>query len=292
MPFAKKGLKPPPLLPLRKRANKFAAQSENMRWIKRIFIVAISLYLLLLVGVFFAQERLLFLNEQLPETYQFRDGEEVELEVEKGIYLNCLWLKEPASKGVILYLHGNKGSNRRCLRQAGTFRGQGYDVFMPDYRGFGKSDGENRSEQQLYSDVQKVYDFLRQHYDESQIIIAGYSLGSGLATWLAANNNPSRVILVAPYVSMVYMKDKLFPFVPDFILKYPLRSDENLKKVKAPVTIVHGTEDELIPFESAEKLHRDFPGKTKLVPVPGAGHRRVIFSNVLRDVVRQIAQRS
>lgn len=262
-----------------------------MRWIKRIFIVAMSLYLLLLAGVFFIQERLLFHDEQLPESYHFSDGEEVELEVEDGIYLNCLWLKEPASRGVILYLHGNKGSNRRCLHQAGTFRGQGYDVFMPDYRGFGKSDGENCSEQQLYSDAQKVYDFLRQNYDESQIIIAGYSLGSGMATWLAAHNNPSGVILVAPYVSMVYMKDKLFPFVPDFVLKYPLRSDENLKMVKAPVTIVHGTEDELIPFESAEQLHRLFPEKTELVPVPGAGHRRVIFSNVLRDVVRQIAQR-
>ncbi len=247
-----------------------------------------TLYLLLLTGVFFMQERLLFLNERLPENYQFREGEEVELEVEAGIFLNCLWLKEPASRGVILYLHGNKGSNRRCLHQAATFRGLGYDVFMPDYRGFGKSDGENHSEQQLFSDMQKVYDFLRQHYSESEIILAGYSLGSGLATWLAAHNKPARVILVAPYVSMIDMKDKLFPMVPDFILKYPLRSDENLKKVNAPVSIVHGTADELIPFESAARLHQLFPDKTVLVPVPGAGHRRVIFSNTLRQLVSGI----
>lgn len=259
-----------------------------LSWIKKLTIAILTLYLLLLAGVFIVQERLIFLNDRLPESYMFAEGEEVEIEVDKGIYLNCLWLKEPDSKGVILYLHGNKGSNRRCLHQAATFRGLGCDVFMPDYRGFGKSDGHNRNEQQLLADVQKVYDFLRQHYDESQIIVAGYSLGSGMATWLAAHNHPARVILVAPYVSLVHMKDQLFPLVPDFVLKYPLRSDEYLKAVRAPVTIVHGTEDELIPYESAETLHRLFPEKTELIPVPGAGHRRVIFSDVLRQTVGRV----
>lgn len=260
-----------------------------MRWIKRIFFGTLALYFVLIAGIYFFQERLIFLNEQLPETYHFQEGEEVELEVEQGLFMNCLWMKEPASKGVILYLHGNKGSNRRCFHQARTFRGLGFDVFMPDYRGFGKSEGQYHSEKKLYADVQKAYDFLREHYDESKIIIAGYSLGSGMATWLAAHNKPAKVILVAPYVSMVYMKDKLFPFVPDFVLSYQLRSDEYLKEVNAPVILVHGTEDELIPYGSSEILHQMYPDKSQLLPVSGAGHRRVIFSEELRDVVRRIS---
>lgn len=259
-----------------------------MRLLRKILIVLLALYLLLIGGLFFAQERFIFLNDQLPEDYRFDRGEEVEIEVEPGIRLSCLWLKEPQAQGVILYLHGNKGSNRRCARQASNLAGLGFDVFMPDYRGYGKSDGCISSEKQLLSDVEKVYAFLLDHYDESRIIIVGYSLGSGMASWLATHHKPKHLVLVAPYLSLTDMKDRLFPFVPDAILKYRLPNDEYLRRVHSPVTIVHGTDDELIPFECAETLHRLYPERVELVPVPGAGHRRVIFSNTLREVLARL----
>ncbi|MFQ5448656.1 MAG: serine aminopeptidase domain-containing protein, partial [Saprospiraceae bacterium] len=110
-----------------------------MKLLKRAIALAAILYAVLCAGLFLGQERILFHPGKLPEDYVFRAGEEVEIGVDDGVSLNCLWLKEPASKGVILYLHGNKGSNRRCLHQAQTMTGNGYDIFMPDYRGFGKS---------------------------------------------------------------------------------------------------------------------------------------------------------
>jgi len=260
-----------------------------MKWIKWLGILALSLYALFCGALYFSQERIIFLPDKLPQDFVFRMGEEVEVEVSDGVVLNCLWLKEPEPKGVILYLHGNRGSNSRCLHQAETMTGNGYDIFMPDYRGYGKSGGSPESEEQLQADVQQVYDFLKKQYPEEKIVVAGYSLGSGMATYLAANNRPQQLLLIAPYLSMVDMKDRLVPFLPDFLLKYPLRSSEYLKKVEAPVTLFHGTRDDVVPFESSEQLQALRPDRFTLVSMD-EGHRGVIFSPVFRQAVQRLLQ--
>ncbi len=242
------------------------------------------IYLLICALLWFGQDRFIFLPDKLPENYVFRTGEQVEIEVAPSIFLNCLWMKEKKPKGVILYLHGNRGTNKRCIRQAENMSNNDYDVFMPDYRGYGKSDGEIYSEKQLFSDVQKVYNFLKKHYRENQIIIVGYSLGTGMATWLAANNNPLQLVMIAPYVSFYDLKNRIKPllFIPDFLVKYPLNNAENLKKVKCPVTIFHGTRDEVIPFDSSNKLMASNPDKVQLVILEREGHRGAIFNGLFR----------
>ncbi|MCF8246289.1 MAG: lysophospholipase [Saprospiraceae bacterium] len=260
-----------------------------MKWLKGIVIVLFSLYALVCGGLYFAQERLIFHPDKLNEDYAFREGEEVELPVAKGISLNCLWMKEPASRGVILYLHGNKGSNRRCYHQAQSMAGNSYDIFMPDYRGFGKSDGEIDSEKQLFSDVQAAYDFLKKHYREDQIVVVGYSIGSGMASYLAANNHPQQLVLLAPYTSVVDLKNGMAPFLPDFLLKYPLRNYAFLQNVKFPVTLFHGEFDKVIPFSSSEKLQAINPNLFRLVKL-SEGHRGVIFSPVFKETVRNLLE--
>ncbi len=258
-----------------------------MKWIKYLGIVLFSLYALVCGVLYFSQERLIFHPDKLDEDYVFSEGEEVELPVGDGISLNCLWMKEPGSKGAILYLHGNRGSNRRCYHQAQTMAGGGYDIFMPDYRGFGKSDGEIVSEEQLFGDVQAAYDFLKKHYAENRIVVVGYSIGSGMASYLAANNQPQQLVLLAPYTSVVDLKNGMAPFLPDFLLKYPLRSQAFLQQVKFPVTLFHGEFDEVIPFSSSEKLQAINPGLFKLVSLP-EGHRGVIFSPIFQETVREM----
>jgi uncharacterized protein len=259
-----------------------------MRIIKRVIALFAILYALLCVALFFGQERLIFHPGKLPEDFVFRAGEEVELGVDEGISLNGLWLKEPDPKGVILYLHGNRGSNRRCLRQAQTMAGNGYDIFMPDYRGFGKSGGTIETEAQLQSDVQKAYDFLKKSYPEERIVLVGYSLGSGLAAYLAANNHPRQLVLLAPYLSMVDMKDRVAPFLPDFLLKYHLTNDVYLGKADLPITIFHGEADDVIPVESSRKLKALKPAGIRLVTMRGVGHRGVIFNQAFRNGIREL----
>lgn len=267
----------------------FAAQNfDGMKWLKSLLKVLFVIYVLICGVLYFVQDKIVFRPHPLPENYSFRHGEEVELEVDEDVYLNCLWLKESNSKGVILYLHGNRGSNRRCLHQAENMSGNNYDIFMPDYRGYGKSDGEIVSEKQLFEDVQKVYDFLKKHYREGQIVIAGYSLGTGMASYLAANNKPQQVFLVAPYLSFTDLKDRRAPVIPDFLIKYPLRNELFLTEVKCPVTLFHGTRDEVIPFDSSEQLAQLQPDLISLIEIRNTGHRRAIFSSEFRNGVRRL----
>lgn len=259
-----------------------------MKIVKIIGILLLVGYLLLCLGLYVGQDQVLFKPKKLSEDHQFRAGQEIEIPVAEGISLNCLLVKEPNSKGVILYLHGNKGSIRRCLRQAQTMSGNQYDLFIVDYRGYGKSDGKIISEAQLFKDVQVVYDYLKQSYREDQIQIVGYSLGSGMASWLAAHNSPKRLLLVAPYVSFTDLKNHYIPFVPNFLVKFPLNNMAHLAAVKCPVTLFHGTNDEVIPFVSSKKLAQVNPTNIQLVTLEGEGHRGAIFNNVFRSTVRRM----
>ena len=170
-----------------------------VKFFKIIGTVFIGLYLVLCISLYFGQEKIIFNPDKLPENHQFRAGEEVEVEVAAGIFLNNLHLRSPQSRGVILYFHGNKGSNRRCLRQANTMEGNGYDIFMPDYRGYGKSDGILNSEKEMLSDAQKIYDYLKTKYEESKIVIVGYSLGTGPRIFSCSKQQPSTINSQFPF---------------------------------------------------------------------------------------------
>ena len=258
-----------------------------VKFFKIIGTVFIGLYLVLCISLYFGQEKIIFNPDKLPENHQFRAGEEVEVEVAAGIFLNNLHLRSPQSRGVILYFHGNKGSNRRCLRQANTMEGNGYDIFMPDYRGYGKSDGILNSEKEMLSDAQKIYDYLKTKYEESKIVIVGYSLGTGPASFLAANNNPQQLILNSPFISFNDLKDRRFPLIPDWLIKYPLKNIDFLKKVKSAVTIFHGTRDEVIPFDSSERL-KEVNSNIVLIPLKDTSHRRAIFHDLFEKRVSQL----
>ena len=257
----------------------------------KVFVVTLGvLYGLLCTGLYFAQDHLIFDPTKLSNDFSFRAGVEVEIPTHDGVSLNCILLKSNPSKGVILYLHGNRGSNRRCLRQANMFHGFGYDIFMPDYRGYGKTEGEITSQKQLFRDAQTVYDALKKQYNESDIIIVGYSLGTGMASYLAAENDPKHLILIAPYESFIDLKDRRFPIIPDFIVKYPLNNAKHLKEVRCPVTLVHGTDDSIIPYDSSVELQKIRPDKTELITLNGTSHRGSIFSSEISRIMRRIVQ--
>lgn len=261
-----------------------------MKWLKRFLYFILFLYVLGCSVVYLQQERMIFQPTTLPQSFQFWAGEETYIPVADDVNLHAMWLRSPRPKGVVLYWHGNRGSNRRCLRQAENLAGLGYDVLMPDYRGFGKSDGSIQSEEQIFADAQAIYDWLQQYYQENQIVLVGYSLGSGVATYLASENTPRHLCLVAPYQSMLAMKEMFAPFIPSFLLKYPLRNDLRLPEVDLPVTLFHGSRDELIPYDHSVYLQTLVPERGKLVRLNGTGHRGAIFSRTLRRELTTILQ--
>lgn len=231
------------------------------------------------------QETILFNAHHLPHDHQFRVGTEVNIDVGEDVNLNCLLIKDKNPVGAILYLHGQKGNIRRCIGQAKTMAGQGFDILLVDYRGYGKSEGKNYSEQQMFDDVQVAYDYLKKRYDENKIIVAGYSLGTAMASYLASVNDPKHLIMIAPYVSLIQMKNKFLPFIPDFLFKYKFSNEAHLEKVKCATTMIHGLEDTLIPQDSDDLLKAVNPDLIHSILLPNTGHRGVIFSKELRDAV-------
>lgn len=255
------------------------------QFFKGIFLVLGIIYILGCTALYFLQDSFLFRPSPLDENTHFRFGEEVSINVAPGIDLHALYHQSDKPKGAFLYLHGNRGNTRWCQRQAETFAAAGYDVLLLDYRGYGKSEGHIYSSKQLYGDVQKAYDFLKKRYDEERISVAGYSLGTGMASYLAANNHPAHLILVAPYVSIADMKNRYFPLIPNFLIKYPLNNKAHLKKINCPVAIFHGTDDQVIPSDSSEDLKKLFPDKVELHLAEEVSHRGIIFH---RDLSRYL----
>ena len=129
-----------------------------------ILKISAIIYVCVVVLVYFFQEKFIFHPTKIPNDYQFRFGqktEEITFKTKDNTLLHGILLKADSSKGLIFYLHGNAGSVASWGEVAHTYTQEKYDVFMLDYRGFGKSEGSIFSEKQLYEDVQLVYDKIK-----------------------------------------------------------------------------------------------------------------------------------
>jgi hypothetical protein len=224
---------------------------------------------------------MLFYPEPLPADYRFgleAPFEEVALDVDDGVQLSALLFRGQASvaaAGAIYYLHGNGGNLKGWAPSAGPFTRLGYDVLMVDYRGYGKSGGEIESESQLYSDAERGYRWLVERYGEERIVVVGYSLGAALAARVGCANRPRRIVLQAPFYSIVDAADHAVPllrFYPDLLFRYPLRTNEDLAHCSSPVAILHGERDELIPIEASERLSTLFKPGDRLIRLPEGRH--------------------
>jgi alpha-beta hydrolase superfamily lysophospholipase len=234
-----------------------------------------ALYVLLCAVLYFKQESLLFFPSRLAADYRFRFPgrfEERWFKMADGTRLHGLLFRAPESKGLVFYLHGNGGDVSSWAETAPVYTRLGYDVFFLDYRGYGKSEGRISSQVQLLSDVQTAYRQLLAEYRESRTVILGYSVGTGLATWLAAQEHPKQLILQAPYFSMRDLAARLYPFVPGFLVRYPLPTNELIMRVRAPIVLFHGDRDEVIYYQSSVRLKALLKPTDQLVLLPGAGH--------------------
>lgn len=244
--------------------------------------------------LYLMQEQFIFFPEKLGKDYQFRFDqpfEEVNIRMEDNVLLHAVLFKADSSKGVIFYLHGNAGSLRSWGEVAGTYTDLDYDVFMLDYRGYGKSEGNISSQEQVYNDMQTVYDHVKTRYDESTIIILGYSIGTGPAARLASTNHPRMLILQAPYFSLTDMMKHIFPMIPTILLKYKFETNTFLANCKVPVVIFHGDEDEVIYYGSSLKLKELLKGTDTLITLQGQGHNGMSFNPEYLEELEKVLAR-
>ena len=254
-----------------------------MKTIKNIMLLILGLYLVCLAGLYFNQEKLLFFPTKLSKEYTFKfpnPFEEINLKVADGIELNALLFKSEQPKGVVLFFHGNGGAIHGWGQGASLYVRNNYDVLYVDYRGYGKSDGQIKNEKQLLEDGQKFYDYLKEKYSEEKIIISGTSIGTGIATQIALNNSPKKLILNSPYSSLESLIKEKIEIVPGFLIKYQLDSKSYLKAATFPIIIFHGDKDTIIPYHHSLQLKEINPIITLHI-LEGFGHNDINQSPVL-----------
>lgn len=262
------------------------------RWIKIIVLI----YALIGIALFYLQDYILFHPAVIERNVPYKFDvpfEEVDLALNDADTINLVkfFTKDSVKKGVVLYFHGNKGNINRFARFVNNFTSKGYEVWVEDYPGYGKSVG-NRSEKILYQQAEQIYTLAATKFAKDSIVIYGKSLGSGIAAYLAAVKGCRQLILETPYYSIVSLFDAYAPFYPNSrMIKYKIPTHEYLQDLKIPVTIFHGTDDGVINYSNAAKLKPYLKPTDRFITIEGGSHNDLNNFTLYHRVLDSLLQR-
>jgi fermentation-respiration switch protein FrsA (DUF1100 family) len=200
---------------------------------------------------------------------------EVRLEGAKGGRLHAVFFQQANAKGIVLFFHGNRGHVGRWGHVAHTFIKRGYDVLVPDYRGYGRSSGE-RSEALFYEDADRWYQWVLQRYPGNRISLYGRSLGSAPATYLASRHACAQLLLETPFASMRNLFYTYYPFLPPvFFFKYTFENEVAIQDVACPIVVFAGLRDFVVPFRCTKRLLPKLKPSDQVVIIKEGGHNNL-----------------
>ena len=212
-----------------------------------------------------------------PETYQ-SEVEDIWLLATDGVRINAFYHLNPASKQVLLWFHGNAENIGYDLEQLRALARIGVNILAVDYRGYGKSEGKP-DESGVYHDADAAYDYLaeQRHFRAEDIVIYGHSLGGAVAINLASRRPCGGLIVQSSFTSARAMARRMFaiPLI-EYVVKSRFDSLEKIRDVHAPILIVHGTRDTVVPFGMGQELFAAAPEPKRFFPIEGAGHNNLM----------------
>lgn len=235
-----------------------------------VLALAVAVSYLLLAGVaFVASEQLIF--QPPPPGYGPDEPDLVRITTADGVRLRALDLRKPSAELTILYSHGNAEDIGYARAALEALRGLGFSVLAYDYRGYGLSEGRP-SERGVYNDIDAAYDFLvqRRGIDPERIVVYGVSVGSGPAVELASRRPVGGLVLEAPFTTAFRVVTQL-PLLPFD----RFRNLDKIDDVDAPVLVMHGTDDGIIPFSHGQRLFEAAGKPKRRLWVPNAGHNNL-----------------
>ena len=261
------------------------------RWIKILLLI----YVLIGIALYYLQEKIFLHPIAHSKGYAYTFNvpfKEMDIAINKNENFNIVQFlpKDSVRKGVVLYFHGNMKNIYHYARFANNFTKLGYEVWMPDYPGFGKTTGV-LTEKKLYDEALLAYKLVNTKFKADSIIIYGRSFGTGIASQLASIVNCRRLILETPYYSIPALFGYYAPIYPtSFMSKFKLPVNEYLKEVEAPVTIFHGTEDQLIPYSVTKKLKESLKSTDEFITIEKGKHNNLndfpLFTHKLDSLLR------
>jgi len=266
--------------------------SEGIDWAGvalRALRIGVLAYAGLALLFWIVADRLMF----QPQAAGYRHSPEMVRIPVDGDTLAAFWLPAPGARHTVLFSHGNAediGDNLAFLEE---MRRAGFSVLAYDYRGYGLSTGRP-SERRAYRDAEAAFAHLTGALGvpPERVIIHGRSLGGGVSTALAARRPVAGLVLESTFTSIYALVPGVRAFPPD-----RFRSHARLRGVRAPVLVIHGTRDEVVPFAHGERLLAAAPGPKERLWVEGAGHNDLLhvagerYWDALRAFARLIEQR-
>ena len=230
------------------------AQMTTLKW---LIVVAVIGYGGIVALMYVFQRALMYFPDPartLPAAAGLPQAEEVVLTSSDGEKLIAWYVPPRGDRPALLYFHGNAGA---LDLRVGRFRwvvAEGDGLLALSYRGYGGSTGKP-GEQGLIRDAQAVYDFAVTRYPANRIVLWGESLGTAVAIALAATHHVGGLILDAPFTSAADVGAAAYPFAPvRWLIKDAWRSDLRIAKVTAPILVMHGARDRVVPICFGERL--------------------------------------
>ena len=258
--------------------------------LKQILIFSSIVMLILFILVYIFQRNLIYFpSKDTPDRqhYDAEDMQVIKLTTNDHLHLNA-WYKPPIiGKPTILYLHGNGGHIGYRMYLIRYLLDQGYGVLLPDYRGYGGNQGRP-TEKGFYQDGFAAIRFLQgQGIENSQLILYGESLGTGVATKLASEFSICALILQSAYTSLPALAHYHYPWIL-ISPKDQYNSLERIKKIHVPILFLHGKQDEIVPYEQGRELFKHANEPKQWVEFPESGHNNMWddkFENVINNFV-------
>ena len=245
-------------------------------WIKVVLLIWASVG----IALFYLQDKFLFHPQKLDAGYQFKfkgHFEEINIpfnDIDTMNLVKFLPDKIPA-KGVVIYYHGNMKNVEHYATFAEPFLKLGYEVWMEDYPGFGKSTGFI-TEQKLYEQALQVKKMADLKFHSDSIIIYGKSLGTGIAANVASRTKAKMLILETPYYSIPSLfSSYAFMYPTEMMSNYKIPTHTFLEDVTYPIIILHGTNDGVIPYRCAKKLSAVLKPIDKFITIENATHNNL-----------------
>ena len=194
-----------------------------------------------------------------------------------GSKIHAWYFPVPHSRGTVIISHGNAGNITYRVPLIEMLLKQKLSVLAYDYQGYGKSEGKPTIDH-VCEDGLAAYDFLTNErgVEPTKIIVYGESLGGGVASYTAANREVAAIILQSTFSSLPHIarsKMMLMKLYPNFLFpKNCLDSAKLMSKAHAPLLIVHGADDTIIPLSEAHELFKHAVEPKKLVKIEDANH--------------------
>lgn len=263
--------------------------------IVRYIKIGVFVYVSFCAILFFMQRKLIYFPDKkrpvAPENTVIAN-----VKTEDGLDLQGWYFPPRESRPVIVFFHGNAANIFLRQQKVNEYLDAGYGVLLAEYRGFGGNPGDI-SEQGFYLDAKAYVKWLldQKALDPSALIIYGESIGGGVAVEVAANlsregRSPLALVLEVPFTSLLDMARLYYPFVPvDFLLKDRFMNGEKIGDVRAPLLVVNGDRDEVIPYQQGQKLFEMAGEPKKYVQIPGGDHNSLHRKGLQKHVLEFLA---